>query len=499
MTDALLVVDPPGTIEFARPLDQGAATSLTLSPVSNATSHVVFKVKTTAPKLYYVRPNLGLLPRGSTTAPLDVTVCLLPPATPIPAEAKCRDKFLIQAACITDEEAAGAAESMDRIVELWAAIDKDPVRKSSVREHKLRCAYVDRSSSTTSMSINPTASISMHPTASVAMPTAASATQSVMSLTANVALGPTTTVSRLPQLDVLGVVATATALPPSPLVAAISLPASPNEAGTPQSPMTALAESAAGVAARVAAMTAAAAAAAAGPTPVPVAQAQAVECARGVESESAGMVAGSDSAFVAIRGSSSGNKPDVVIPTAALMGPTGSGSGSGIKPDVTAVAAPPASATKSSSPPPIAVAVAVPPPSTPALVLKKPPGPTPSALGLGTPVVSAPNVTAASSATAVYDLAQVTALEAEVARLQEELKGKNAAVAKLQAQTRHLHEQLATAQADADRAREEKPPRYDPRQQHPQQVVVVAADSAWSMQVLVAVAVAAFVGGAVLF
>ncbi|KAJ3359217.1 phosphatidylinositol-binding protein scs2, partial [Allomyces javanicus] len=267
MADSLLVVDPPGAIEFGRPLDQGAATSLTLSPAPNATAHVVFKVKTTAPKLYYVRPNLGLLPRGAST-PLDVTVCLLPPATPIPAEAKCRDKFLIQAACITDEEAAGAAENMDRIVELWATIDKDPVRKSSVREHKLRCAYVDRTSSSTT-------SVSMNPAASIAMPTPGSAAQSVMSLSASPTAAVTTTASRPPHLDVLGVVATATALPPSPLVATISLPTSPNEGGP--SPMTALAESAAGVVARVAAMTAAAAA---GPASVPVAKAQAVESVR---------------------------------------------------------------------------------------------------------------------------------------------------------------------------------------------------------------------------
>ncbi|KNE61889.1 hypothetical protein AMAG_07158 [Allomyces macrogynus ATCC 38327] len=493
MADALLVVDPPGAIEFARPLDQGAATSLTLSSAPNANSHVVFKVKTTAPKLYYVRPNLGLLPRGSTMAPLDVTVCLLPPAAPIPAEAKCRDKFLIQAACVTDEEAAGAAENMDRIVELWAAIDKDPVRKSAVREHKLRCAYVDRTSS----SSNP----AMNPTASIAMPTPGSAAQSVMSLSANpTAPVTTTTASRPPHLDVLGVVATAMALPPSPLVTAISIPASPNEGGAPNpSPMTALAESAAGVVARVAAMTAAAAAVR--QAPVPVSQAQGVETVRSVETGSLGIVASSEPAGAAIRGSSSGSKPDVVAATAALTGPTGNGSGGGIK---TAV---PVNKRESTTPPPAAVAVmpvAVPPPSTSTIALKKPPGPTPSALGLGTPVVSAPNVTAASSATAVYDMSQVDALEAEVARLQEELKGKNATVSKLQTQMRALHEQLAAAQADADRARQgTKPPRYSAeKQQHPQhqqQQVVVVASEAWSMQVLVVVAVAAFVSGAVLF
>ncbi|KNE62890.1 hypothetical protein AMAG_08067 [Allomyces macrogynus ATCC 38327] len=262
---------------------------------------------------------------------------------------------------------------MDRIVELWATIDKDPTRKAAVREHKLRCTYIDRSSSTTSVSMNPAPSI--------AMPTPGSAAQSVMSLAASstVPAATTTMASRPPHLDVLGVVATATALPPSPLVAAISLPASPIDAAptsaSSTSPMTALAESAAG----------------------------------------------------------------------------------------------------------------------------KPPGPRPRPRSVSArPVISAPNVTAASSATAVYDVSQVTALEAEVARLQGELNSKTAAVAKLQAQMRAMHEQLAAAQADADRAREEKYPRRGIEQpQH--QVVVVAADTAWSMQVLVAVAVAAFVGGAVLF
>ena len=60
----------------------------------NPTSHdQAFKVKTTAPKKYCVKPNTGVVPAGATT----VVTVIMQAQREVPADLEnCRDKFLVQ-------------------------------------------------------------------------------------------------------------------------------------------------------------------------------------------------------------------------------------------------------------------------------------------------------------------------------------------------------------------------------------------------------------------
>uniref|UniRef100_A0A0E0NIT4 MSP domain-containing protein n=1 Tax=Oryza rufipogon TaxID=4529 RepID=A0A0E0NIT4_ORYRU len=67
--------------------------------LTNKTDHyVAFKVKTTNPRKYSVRPTTGIvLPRGSC----GITISMQPPKE-IPTDYHCKDKFLIQSVVVED-------------------------------------------------------------------------------------------------------------------------------------------------------------------------------------------------------------------------------------------------------------------------------------------------------------------------------------------------------------------------------------------------------------
>ncbi|KAJ2788878.1 phosphatidylinositol-binding protein scs2, partial [Coemansia helicoidea] len=90
-----------------------------------------FKVKTTAPKQYCVRPNAGRIEPGDSVT---IQISLQPMKGELPADFKCRDKFLIQSIQISPE-----MESMP-MTELWAMVERDA--KSSISEKKLRVRYL---------------------------------------------------------------------------------------------------------------------------------------------------------------------------------------------------------------------------------------------------------------------------------------------------------------------------------------------------------------------
>lgn len=92
---------------------------------------VAFKVKTTAPKQYCVRPNSGRIEPGEK---VEVQVLLQPLKEEPPVNAKCRDKFLVQSAVISADK-----ETLS-ITDLWAVLERDA--KSSIAEHKIRCAFL---------------------------------------------------------------------------------------------------------------------------------------------------------------------------------------------------------------------------------------------------------------------------------------------------------------------------------------------------------------------
>ncbi|UPL00509.1 hypothetical protein LCI18_011443 [Fusarium solani-melongenae] len=89
----------PFELSFRRPFTSEVAQTLTIKN-PNPTP-VAFKVKTTAPKQYCVRPNAGRIEAGQS---FDVAVLLQAMKQDPPPDARCRDKFLVQSAPITAEK-----------------------------------------------------------------------------------------------------------------------------------------------------------------------------------------------------------------------------------------------------------------------------------------------------------------------------------------------------------------------------------------------------------
>eukprot|EP01137_Pigoraptor_chileana_P015146 Opistho-2@70731 len=121
-----VILDPELELAFRRPFDETAQSKLRLSNPSDKAMY--FKVKTTAPKRYCVRPNAGKVDRNSS---VDVTV-FLPKADDLGNDLKCKDKFLVQCVFSSDDNADQET--------LWKnAATSAP---SSIREHKLKCAFL---------------------------------------------------------------------------------------------------------------------------------------------------------------------------------------------------------------------------------------------------------------------------------------------------------------------------------------------------------------------
>uniref|UniRef100_A0A4E9EAA2 MSP domain-containing protein n=1 Tax=Gibberella zeae TaxID=5518 RepID=A0A4E9EAA2_GIBZA len=99
----------PFELSFKRPFTTEVSQILTLKNPNH--TPIAFKVKTTAPKQYCVRPNAGRIEAGQS---FDVSVLLQAmKADPAP-DARCRDKFLVQSTAITaDKEFANHASVLE--------------------------------------------------------------------------------------------------------------------------------------------------------------------------------------------------------------------------------------------------------------------------------------------------------------------------------------------------------------------------------------------------
>ncbi|KAF9908711.1 phosphatidylinositol-binding protein scs2 [Lobosporangium transversale] len=122
-------LEPSVQLCFRRPLTEAIKESLI---IRNPTQlPIAFKVKTTAPKQYCVRPNSGRIEPG---AELEVQVQMQAMKEEPPADFKCKDKFLVQSVAITAErEQLPAAD-------LWPTMERDA--KDQIREKKIRCVFV---------------------------------------------------------------------------------------------------------------------------------------------------------------------------------------------------------------------------------------------------------------------------------------------------------------------------------------------------------------------
>ncbi|KAJ6559120.1 VAMP-associated protein [Mycena vulgaris] len=119
-------LSPSNSLGFNRPLITLVKRPLTIT--NHNAQPVAFKVKTTAPTLYCVRPNSGRLDPGQS---LDVSVMLQPLKFDPPLNAKCKDKFLVQSTLITPGKEAMPLQ------DIWTSSVAD-----DVHQQKLKVVYL---------------------------------------------------------------------------------------------------------------------------------------------------------------------------------------------------------------------------------------------------------------------------------------------------------------------------------------------------------------------
>jgi len=121
----LLKIEPEDSLYFCKtPQHNQPARILKLTNASSG--HVAFKVKTTAPKSYLVRPSSGTVRPGESQ---EVQIILQPPSgNDGPAN---NHRFLVQAVVAKDAEAVSR--------DAWAEIPKD-----KVQEHRLNVVLEER-------------------------------------------------------------------------------------------------------------------------------------------------------------------------------------------------------------------------------------------------------------------------------------------------------------------------------------------------------------------
>ncbi|XP_017237901.1 vesicle-associated protein 1-2 [Daucus carota subsp. sativus] len=123
--EELVTIDP---LELKFPLELKKQTTCSFQLSNKSDNHVAFKVKTTNPKKYSVRPNNGIvLPRSQSN--VTVTMQALRESPP---DMQCNDKFLVQ--CVAAPPGATVKD-----------ITPDMFNKEAgnhVEESKLRVSYV---------------------------------------------------------------------------------------------------------------------------------------------------------------------------------------------------------------------------------------------------------------------------------------------------------------------------------------------------------------------
>ncbi|WVQ76443.1 hypothetical protein IAR50_006110 [Cryptococcus sp. DSM 104548] len=122
-------LSPATQLGFPRPFT--SITKRTLYIHNPHSYPVAFKVKTTAPKQYSVRPNSGRIEPGDS---VDVHIMLQPMAEEPPAHAKCKDKFLVQSAFIH------ADDEVRSLSQMWTLLEQ--TNKAGIEEKKLKVVFL---------------------------------------------------------------------------------------------------------------------------------------------------------------------------------------------------------------------------------------------------------------------------------------------------------------------------------------------------------------------
>ncbi|KAJ6263247.1 hypothetical protein Dda_1808 [Drechslerella dactyloides] len=119
----------PAELGFRRPFDRETVQKLYIKNPNPGP--VAFKVKTTAPKQYCVRPNSGRIEAGQD---VEVAVLLQAMRDDPPPDFRCRDKFLVQSVLIT------ADQEFTNVASVWSTVEK--ISKDQIQEKKIRVNYL---------------------------------------------------------------------------------------------------------------------------------------------------------------------------------------------------------------------------------------------------------------------------------------------------------------------------------------------------------------------
>ncbi|CEP10348.1 hypothetical protein [Parasitella parasitica] len=134
-------INHENTISFERPLTRVVKQNVVITNPND--KPIAFKFKTTAPKLYCVRPNSDFVPPGGT---IDVQIMLQSQQEEPDMNFKCKDKFLILSALVSDKT------EDKNITDFWSYVEDND--KKSIHERKLRCVYVPNGTNTHSAKSN---------------------------------------------------------------------------------------------------------------------------------------------------------------------------------------------------------------------------------------------------------------------------------------------------------------------------------------------------------
>ncbi|KAL7887023.1 hypothetical protein AOLI_G00047440 [Acnodon oligacanthus] len=142
--EQILILDPPSDLKFKGPFTDVVTTNLKLRNPSDR--KVCFKVKTTAPRRYCVRPNSGVIEPGAS-----VTISVMLQPFDYDPNEKSKHKFMVQTIFappnITDLEAmwkdAKPEDLMDSKLRCVFELPSENDKMSGVRSQKLR-AHVAR-------------------------------------------------------------------------------------------------------------------------------------------------------------------------------------------------------------------------------------------------------------------------------------------------------------------------------------------------------------------
>ncbi|KAK0271589.1 phosphatidylinositol-binding protein scs2 [Friedmanniomyces endolithicus] len=119
----------PAELSFRRPFTHEVSQVLRLhNPTADP---VPFKVKTTAPKQYCVRPNSGRIEAGRS---VEVSVLLQAMKEDPPPDARCRDKFLVQSVGVPSNA------EFTSVTQVWTNIEQ--TNKSAIQEKKIRVNWL---------------------------------------------------------------------------------------------------------------------------------------------------------------------------------------------------------------------------------------------------------------------------------------------------------------------------------------------------------------------